>query len=400
MNDQIKKILVINAGSSSLKWALYADKDLELLGTGICERIALDGNLILKDKANKYEHKENLPNHLVAVEKLLKYWKEHNFISELDEIEAIGFRIPYAGFKFLSPVFYSPEVRESIVTYAEKFIPLHTPPFLATLDGFIEYLPNVPKIVAQDTAFHTDIPKINRQFSINKEWATKYNIEKFGYHGLSHDYITGRMKQILGKDKINIVVAHLGSGSSLCAIKDGKSFDISVGFSSTDGLMMGTRSGAIDPGIVDYLVRIEHKDPQEVFDMLVKNSGLLGVSGISSDIRDLHKLSNENEDAKFAIELYAQRVVDYMAMYLNKIHYPDAIVFTAGMGENDAVLRKMIIDKVKSYKLFLDQESNLANYEDYMLISSQESEIPIYKMRTNEEIVIAKYVKELVNSHN
>ncbi len=134
--------------------------------------------------------------------------------------------------------------------------------------------------------------------------------------------------------------------------------------------------------------------------MLVKNSGLLGVSGISSDIRDLHKLSNENEDAKFAIELYAQRVVDYMAMYLNKIHYPDAIVFTAGMGENDAVLRKMIIDKVKSYKLFLDEESNLANYEDYMLISSQESEIPIYKMRTNEEIVIAKYVKELVNSHN
>ncbi len=241
MNNQIKKILVINAGSSSLKWALYADKDLELLGTGICERIALDGNLILKDKANKYEHKEGLPNHLVAVEKLLKYWKEHNFISELDEIEAIGFRIPYAGFKFLSPVFYSPEVRESIVTYAEKFIPLHTPPFLATLDGFIEYLPNVPKIVAQDTAFHTDIPKINKQFSINKEWATRYNIEKFGYHGLSHDYITGRMKQILGKDKINIVVAHLGSGSSLCAIKDGKSFDISVGFSSTDGLMMGTR---------------------------------------------------------------------------------------------------------------------------------------------------------------
>ncbi|WP_029513742.1 acetate/propionate family kinase [Mycoplasmopsis primatum] len=396
----MKKILVINAGSSSLKWAFYSENKLELLYSGLCERIGLDGNIILKRNDEKLEFPIALPDHGTAVENLIRLWKENKFIDDLNEISAIGFRIPFSGYKYLTPVVYSQEVRESIET-AKKFIPLHVPPFLSAIDAFNKYLPKIVKIVAQDTAFHVDMPKINKTFPINKEWAKKFNVEKFGYHGLSHDYINEKMKQILGKNRVNIVVAHLGSGSSLCAIKNGKSIDVSVGFSSIDGLMMGTRSGAIDPGITDYLIRIEHQDPQDVFDMLVKKSGLLGISGISNDIRDLHNLYEKDENAKFAVDLFVSKIVDYLAMYLNKIgKEPDAIVFTAGIGENDPIIRQMVVDGINSYNLKISPKLNEAKYDDYVKISSDSSDIPVYKMKTNEEIVIARYVKKILSKLN
>ncbi|OAB48662.1 acetate/propionate family kinase [Mycoplasmopsis gallinarum] len=392
----MKKILVINAGSSSLKWAFYNEDNLTLTASGLCERINLDGRIITKYNGEKFIDEINLPNHSVAVENLIKLWAKYDILHDLDQIYAIGFRTPLAGHNFLSPVFYDEKVKEGIEE-AAKFIPLHAPATLAAVEAFEKYLPKVKKIIAQDTAFHTTIPAINSTFGINQEWAEKFHIKKFGYHGLSHDYINDKIKEILKKDKNNIVVAHLGSGSSICAIKNSKSFDVTVGFSSFDGLMMGTRTGAIDPGITDYLVRIEKQDIQEVFDMMVKKSGLLGVSGLSNDIRDLHAVYDTNPKAKLAIDLFVSKVIDYLVAYLNKVGPKiDALVFTAGIGENDDIIRQSVIKGLTAYNVALDEAKNLQSYDDYELISTPNSEFPIYKIRTNEEIVIAKYVKEMM----
>ncbi|MBN0919624.1 acetate/propionate family kinase [[Mycoplasma] gypis] len=393
----MKKILVVNAGSSSLKWAFYSQAKLELVASGLCERITIEGgNIITKFNGSKFEDKVELPNHEIAVENLLKIWVRYGIIKSLDEVVAIGFRTPLSGHKYLTPVFYDEDVKKSIEE-AAKFIPLHAPATLSAVSAFEHKLPNVKKIICQDTAFHVTIPKINSTFAINQEWAEKYHIYKFGYHGLSHDYINDKMKKVLGKSKNNIVIAHLGSGSSVCAVKDSKSLDISVGFSSLDGLMMGTRCGAVDPGINDYLVRVEGHDIDEVFNMMVKQSGLLGVSGISNDIRDLHAVSDTNPKAKFAVDLFCSKVVDYIAQYINKIGKPiDAIVFTAGIGENDEIVRDEVIKGLKYFGVKLSEKANLEKYDDYKVISSKASTIPVYKMRTNEELVIARYVKDMV----
>ncbi|MCU4116878.1 acetate/propionate family kinase [Mycoplasma zalophi] len=393
----MKKILVVNPGSSSLKWSLYSKDKLDLIATGLCERINLDGRIITKFQGQKYVDDLNLPNHTTAVHELIELWKKYNIIHDLSELIAIGFRTPFSSKKYLSPVIYDEDVKQAIER-TTKFVPLHAPATLTTVDAFEKNIPNITKIIAQDTAFHVTMPKINSTFAINQEWAKKYDIFKFGYHGLSHDYITSKMKKVLGKQKVNIVIAHLGSGSSVCAVRDSKSIDVSVGFSSLDGLIMGTRSGNIDPGIPDYLIRVEGCDPQDVFEMMVKKSGLLGVSGLSNDIRDLHEAAaNGNEDAAFAIDLFASKVVDYIASYINKIQKPiDAIVFTAGIGENDEIIREKVANQLQvAFGVKLSQKANLESYDDYKLISSKTSKIPVYKVRTNEEIVIARYVKEL-----
>lgn len=393
----MKKILVINAGSSSLKWAFYSLNKLELLSNGLCERITLDGNIILKMNGQKWEEKVDLPNHSVAVKNLIRLWKQHGIIEDLNEIEAIGFRTPLSGHKILTPVFYDEEAKKGIEE-AVKFIPLHAPATLSAIAGFEEHLPNVKKVIAQDTAFHVTIPEINKYFAIDRKWSDKFHVYKFGYHGLSHDYINEKMKSVLGKKKNNIVVAHLGSGSSICAIKDSKSIDVTVGFSSLDGLMMGTRCGAIDPGILDYLVRIENQDINEVYNMMVKHSGLLGVSQLSNDIRDLHAVYDTNKDAKLAIDMFVARIVDFLAMYLNKISKKiDALVFTAGIGENDAIIRDKVVKGLAAYNAKLNQAANKKSYDDYLKISTPDSEFPIYKVRTNEEIVIARYTKRLIS---
>ncbi|WP_029608620.1 acetate/propionate family kinase [Mycoplasma simbae] len=395
----MRKILTVNAGSSSLKWALYSYTKLELLAKGLCERIRLDGNIIIKTYSGTYEHKVDLPDHTTAVEQLLKLWELHGVIKDYSEIAVVGFRTPYAGHDFLSPVIYDEKVKAGIQE-AAKFIPLHAPATLDAVEGFEAALPKVTKVICQDTAFHTTLPLINQTFPINHEWAEKFHIKKFGYHGLSHDYITRKMQKVLNKKKINIVVAHLGSGSSVCAVKDSNSYDISVGFSSFDGLMMGTRPGAIDPGITDYLVRVEGQDIQEVQDMMVKKSGLLGVSGVSNDIRDLHAVYKTNPRAKLAIDIFVARVVDYVASYLNKIgERIDALVFTAGIGENDTIVRDMVVKGLHAFGFKLSAPKNKQDYDDFLEISTTGSKFPIYKVKTDEEIVIARYAKELIKKH-
>ncbi|MBU4693509.1 acetate/propionate family kinase [Mycoplasma zalophidermidis] len=395
----MKKILTVNAGSSSLKWALYSYTKMELLAKGICERINLDGNIIIKMGGKTWEHNADMPNHTVAVKELLKLWEIHSVVRDFDEIEAVGFRTPYAGHDYLSPVIYDDKVKEGIEE-AAKFIPLHAPATLAAVEAFNIALPNVKKVICQDTAFHASIPVVNRTFAINAQWAKKFHIYKFGYHGLSHDYITNKMQKVLNKKKVNIVIAHLGSGSSVCAVRDSLSYDISVGFSSYDGLMMGTRAGGIDPGITDYLVRVEGQDVQEVQDMMVKKSGLLGISGISNDIRDLHKVYDKEPSAKLAIDMFVARVVDYIANYLNKVGKRiDALVFTAGIGENDAIIRDMVVKGINAYNVKLSAPKNIQKYEDFLEISTPGSEFPIYKVRTDEEVVIARYVKNLMKKN-
>ncbi|QJG66862.1 acetate/propionate family kinase [Mycoplasma phocoenae] len=393
----MSKILVVNAGSSSLKWSLHDKEDLHLIASGLCERINLDGRIITKYQGEKFIDEVTLPNHTTAVKELIKLWAKYDVITDLNTIAAIGFRTPFSGHKYLTPAFFTDEVREGIEE-AKKFIPLHAPATLAAVEAFNENIPSVKKIIAQDTAFHVTVPKINATFSINQEWAEKYHVYKYGYHGLSHDFINNKMKSILGKDKNNLIIAHLGSGSSVCAVKDSKSFDISVGFSSSDGLIMGTRAGTVDPLIYDFLVRVENNSAQEVFDMFVKQSGLLGISGISNDIRDLHAACAEgNEKAQFAVDMFVWRVVDTIAAYINKIGEPiDAIVFTAGIGENDEIVRKSVIEKLPSFGVKLDEEKNLEKYGSELLISTKDSKIPVYKVRTDEEIVIARYVKEMI----
>ncbi|MGX9340831.1 acetate/propionate family kinase [Mycoplasma sp. 128] len=389
-----KKILVINAGSSSMKWSLFTKDKLELIASGLAERINIDGNLICKYQGQKFEKKIGLKNHEDAVRETLVQWQENHVIESIDEIDVVGFRVVNAGPELMKSMIIDDSVVETIEKYT-KLAPLHNPGAIQAIKAFDKLLPNAKKTMNTDTAFHATIPEINHVYPINREIAKKHNIRKYGFHGISHRYMTERLEQILNKKPVNFVSLHLGNGSSLCAVRDSKSYDTSMGFTPLAGVMMGTRSGDVDPSIVAYLANELKIDAKAATDILNKESGLLGVSGISSDMRDLEAKQLVDPNARFALDLFAQKVADYLAVYLNKIaNKPDAIVFTAGIGENDPLTRQNIINRIHSYNVKLS-EANTQKFDDYILISTPDSEIPVYVIRTNEELVIATDAKNL-----
>lgn len=395
----MQKILVINAGSSSIKMSLFIKDSLELLASGLVERIGLSqGNLTLKYKEQKFEKQAIMPNHLKAVEELYALMQESNLIKAKSEIEYIGFRIVQGGDEIKTTTKVNQEVIQIIEKYA-SYAPLHNPGALEAINAFKKIFPLAKLSADFDTAFHTTIAKVNYTYPIKKDLVKDLNIKKYGAHGISHEYITKKLQDILNKDKVTFINLHLGNGASLCAIKDSKSFDTSMGLTPLAGIMMGTRSGDIDPSIHEYVLKNTNLSISEFTNILNKESGLLGVSGISSDMRDIRAAaSSGNEDALFTLDLYAQKIADYCAIYFNKLGAKlDALVFTAGIGENVAEIRQRIIDKLYFKNLVLSKEYNEGQINDYTLISDKLSEIPIYAIRTNEELVIAQNAIKIYN---
>lgn len=284
---------------------------------------------------------------------------------------------------------------------ASRFAPLHNPPAVLAIRAFQEQLPGVKLTASFDTAFHTTIPPVNHIYALPIDLSLKHGIRRYGFHGLSHQYITERLEQKLAKEGVNIINMHLGNGASLCAIKGSRSFDTSMGLTPLQGLVMGTRSGDIDPAIYSFLEGAEGMDIKEIEELLNKRSGLLGLSKISSDLRDIEgALKEGDKNAKLAFDIFAQRVANYVADYANKLGSIDALVFTAGIGENSASMRQAIVDRLNFKQIELEARINQRPFqagEDLVLISSTNSELPVFVVRTNEESVIAREAKRLVS---
>ncbi|MFV8473575.1 acetate/propionate family kinase [Mycoplasma sp. 654] len=392
-----QKVLVINAGSSSIKLSLFNKETLELIASGIAERITLpEGNIVLKYNGEKYEKVVAMPTHEEAVNELYKLMQEINLISNPDEISNIGFRIVQGGTYFDRTTKVT-DKEIALIDECSMYAPLHNPGAVQAILGFRKVFPHAKLSADFDTAFHTTINKINGTYAIPKKLTEQYKIKRYGAHGISHQYISEKLAEILGKETVTFVNLHLGNGGSLCAIKDSKSFDTSMGLTPLAGIMMGTRSGDIDPSIHEFVCKQTGMSIEEFTNVLNKQSGLYGVSTVSSDMRDITAAArNGNEDAAFALELYAQKIADYTALYANKIGgNPDAIVFTAGIGENVALIRQMVIDKLFFKNIKLDNEANNAPFDEYALISSPDSEVKVYVIRTNEELVIARNALEI-----
>ncbi|AJR12225.1 Acetate kinase AckA [Mesomycoplasma dispar] len=393
----IWKILVINAGSSSIKWQIFQKDNLELLGVGLIERIGLDNGLIKMTFLEKdYKFSANFANHTEALEKQIAIWQENKLVEDLSEFELVGFRIVHGGASFNSPAKLDANAIAKIEE-ASKFAPLHNPGALATIEAIKKLLPKAKLGASFDTAFHASIPKLNYTYPIDKEIAKKYGIRKYGFHGISHKFISTQVEKIYNSDKVNFVNMHIGNGISLCAIKDSASVDTSMGMTPLAGVAMGTRSGDVDPSILPYLATEANFSFSEIDQLLNKKSGLLGLSGISSDLRDvINAAENGNVDASFALEVYVQKIVDYLVNYINKVGKDiQALVFTGGVGENSAFIRKSIIEKISLPKLnlVLDYEKNtkpIPTFGPIEKISATESDLEIFVIKTNEELLIAK----------
>ncbi len=389
------KIMSVNAGSSSLKFSLF-DMDKSLcIASGYFERVGLDGSFYtIKYNGEKIKEEVELPNHTVAVEVMLDRLITLGIIKDLDEIDGIGHRIVH-GYTYDHSVIITDKVIEDIKSYAD-FAPLHNPAHILGIEACKKALPNVPMVAVFDTAYHQTMPKENYIYPVPYNWYTDYGVRKYGAHGTSHKYIAGRLSEILKTKNYKAIVCHLGSGCSLSAIKDGVCQDTSMGFTPLAGVMMGTRSGDIDPPIIPYIMEKEGLNAKEVVDMLNKKSGLLGVSRKYSDYRDIRNAINEgDEQAILANKIFVNTVVKYIANYYVELEGIDALVFTAGLGENSSPARHDIISKLKVLGITIDEEKNKTTGEEIEL-TGKDSKVRIFAIPTNEELMIAKETLNLI----
>jgi acetate kinase len=389
------KILCVNAGSSSLKFQLFEMPEEKVLISGYIEKIGLE-DCFWNTKVNgeKIRGEKYLKNHTEAVEVMLDELIKHKAVESLDEIKGVGHRVLHGGEKYADSVLIDEEVVQSIKDLT-KLGPLHHPGNLAGIEAMQEALPNVPMVAVYDTAFHATMPRENYMYPVPMEWYTKYGVRKYGFHGTSHKYITETMQDKLGKKDVNLIICHIGSGASISAVKEGKCFDTTMGLTPLDGLMMGTRSGAIDPSILEYVCKESGMDVSEVTTALNKKSGYLGISGYS-DSRDVENAAKEgNEDAALAIAMYNNRVAKYIVDYYIELGGKvDAIVFTAGVGENGIDFREDVVNKLAPIGLKLDKKVNatIASYKENHegVISAKSSKVAIYVVPTDEEVMIAR----------
>ena len=391
------KILAVNAGSSSLKFTLIELPSREVIASGLFEKIGISGSFYsIKYNGEKITKEVELKDHSVAVKILMKELVDMKIINSLEEIDGVGHRILHGGPEFSESLVLTEDVIKRISKYNELG-PLHNPANLMGATAFMKALPNVVQVGVFDTAFHSTMPEENFLYAVPYEWYEKYSVRKYGFHGTSHRFINKEMSEKLNCDTLKIISCHIGNGGSVTAIDSGKVLDTSMGFTPLAGIMMGTRCGDIDPSVVPYIMKKTNKTAEEVLNDLNKKSGLLGITGISSDSRDVEKAADEgNERAILAEKMYAQRIANFIAMYNNLLDGADAIVLTAGVGENSISMRKMIIDRVKSLGVKLDAERNNTRGE-FKLISSDDSSIPVYVLPTNEELMIALDTMEFVN---
>lgn len=395
------KILCVNAGSSSLKFQLVEMPEEKLIISGYIEKIGLkDSFWTTKVNGEKIKGERYLKNHKEAAEVLIEELLKHKAVESLDEIKGVGHRVLHGGEKYSDSVIITDEVIQDIKDLT-KLGPLHHPGNLAGIESMQKALPGVPMVAVYDTAFHQTMPKVNYMYPVPMEWYTKYGVRKYGFHGTSHKYITLKMKEKLGKDDVNLIICHIGSGASISAIKDGKCYDTSMGITPLDGLMMGTRSGAIDPSILEYVSKESGESLEDLTNDLNKKSGLLGISGYS-DSRDVEAArAAGDKNATLALDMYNDRIAKYIAEYYIKLDGEvDALVFTAGVGENGIEARKEIIRRLNALGIKVDEEKNskIASYknENEGIISSDDSSVPVYVLPTNEEIMIIKDTYNLV----
>ena len=387
------KVLVINCGSSSLKYQLIDSETEVALAVGLCERIGIDGRLNhTPNGGEKVVIEQAMPDHEVAIRMVLDALTNENYgvIKNLDEIDAIGHRLVHGGEKFTKSVIIDDEVIAG-VEECSPLAPLHNPANLIGVRACQAIMPGVPNIGVFDTAFHQTMEPVAYMYGLPYEYYEKYKVRRYGFHGTSHSFVSKRAIQMLNLDPDNskIIVCHLGNGSSISAVKNGKVVDTSMGMTPMEGLVMGTRCGDMDPAIVEYLAHSLNKSLEEVMVILNKKSGVLGISGVSSDFRDLDKASNEgNERAKLAVEVFSYRTAKYIGSYIAAMNGVDAIVFTAGLGENNIVVREQVLNHFGYMGITLDKEANQIRGEE-KIISTPDSKVTVAVIPTNEELAIA-----------
>ena len=391
------KILSVNAGSSSLKFQMYEMPEEKVLISGTFERIGIEGGMYtIKLNGEKIKKEKELKDHSVAVQTLIDELLENKVIESLDEIKGVGHRIVHGGEKYASSVVIDDDVIKTVEELS-SLAPLHNPANLIGVRTFMELIPNATQVGCFDTAFHQTMEKREFLYPVPYEWYEKYGVRRYGFHGMSHNYIANRTAEILGNPSARIISCHIGNGGSLCAIKDGKSIDTSMGFTPNAGLMMGSRSGDIDCTLIPYIMDKTHESLDEVINDLNKKSGYLGVSGISSDSRDIEDAAAEgNERAILAQDMYVEKIVNYIAEYYLELGGADAIVFTAGVGENSKATRKAIIDRLAPLGIKIDEEANNVRGEE-KLISTEDSTVKVYIIPTDEEVMIARDTFNFIN---
>lgn len=396
------KYLCVNAGSSSLKFQLFEMPEEKVIISGYIEKIGLEDSFwTTKYNGKKIKGEKYLKDHSKAVEVLINELLETGAVNSLKDIKGVGHRVLHGGEKYSDSVIITDEVISDIEELT-KLGPLHHPGNLAGIRAMREALEDVPMVAVFDTAFHQTMPINNYLYPVPMEWYEKYGVRKYGFHGTSHKYITEKMQEVLGKKKVNLIICHIGSGASISAIKDGKCYDTTMGITPLDGLMMGTRSGSIDPSILEYVCKEAKISIEEVTNTLNKQSGLLGVSG-HSDSRDVEKAAEAgDENAILALDMYNDRVAKYIADYFVELEGDvDAIVFTAGVGENGILARSEIINRINCLGIYIDEDRNneIASYKDKHegIISSDDSKVKIYVEPTNEEVMIIRDTYEIVN---
>ena len=389
------KILCVNAGSSSLKFQAYEMPEEKVLISGYIEKIGQpDCFWNVKVNGEKIKSERPLKNHTEAVEVLIEELLKNNIVESLEEIKGIGHRVLHGGEKYSDSVLITDEVIKDIENLT-KLGPLHHPGNLAGINAMKKALPNVENVAVFDTAFHQTMPKQNYIYPVPYEWYTKYGVRKYGFNGTSHKYITTEMKKRLDKEDVNLIICHVGSGASIACVKEGKCYDTTMGLTPLDGLMMGTRSGAIDPSIIQFVCQESGKSVEEVTNDLNKQSGFLGIAGYA-DCRDVETLaSEENENAMLALEMYADRIAKYIGNYFLELEGKvDAIVFTAGVLENGSTMRKLIIDRIAPLGVTLNEEMNdkIASFKEIHegIITDPYSKMNVMVLPTDEEIMIVK----------
>ena len=390
------KIMSINAGSSSLKFSLFDMETENVIASGLFERIGIDGSCYtIKYNGEKYTEEVTMKDHTKAVDILLEKLESMHIVNSLDEIGGVGHRIVNGKDLFDKSVIVDDEVMSKLESIIE-LAPLHNGANVAGIKAFQKILPNVPMVVVFDTAFHQTMDEESYMYALPYDWYTKYGVRKYGAHGTSHRFITQTVENIYNRKDLKIISCHIGSGASICAIKDGKCVDTSMGFTPLAGIMMGTRSGDIDPSILPFVMKKEGMDIDEAINVLNKKSGLLGLSETSSDMRDIEsEMSKGNEKAKLAFGKFSRRIVDYIAQYYVLLGGADVIVFTAGIGENGPLTREDVCNRLECLGVKIDSEAN-SKRGSLFKISTEKSKIDVYVISTDEELMIARDTYNLI----
>lgn len=394
-------ILVINCGSSSLKYQLINTDGEEVLAIGLVERIGIEGSVIKHETIGKEKVviEEPMEDHKRALELVLEsiVHADYGAVSSLDEIDAVGHRVVHGGEKFASSVVIDDEVMKALEECIE-LAPLHNPPNIIGIEACQELMPETPMVGVFDTAFHQTMPAKNFIYPLPYEYYENHKVRRYGFHGTSHKYVSQRAAEMLGKDieDLKIITCHLGNGSSITAIEGGVSIDTSMGFTPLEGLAMGTRCGDIDPAIIPFIMEKENLTREDINAVMNKESGVLGISGISSDFRDLEIAANEgNERARLALDIFISRVSKYIAAYAAQMNGVDVLIFTAGIGENSAVLREDICKNLGFLGVKIDSKLNDMRGKE-AVVSTEDSKVKVLVVPTNEELMIARDTLRLV----